>query len=291
MKIALQLVPPFWLGFFRFGSASLCLFAFAAIRGTLRLPTKADLPIVLSIGLFQMMMFTGLGLFAMQFTDAGRASLLAYTTPLWSVLLAWMLGRQAPTHLQWLALALGLSGIAVICSPFDMDWTNPAVQFGNGLLILAAMFWSVAIFHVRRHTWVMSPVDLAPWQMLLAAVPLLGFALGMEGVPTDIEWTPNLIAIIVYFGPIATSACFVIAADCGRRISAYSMSNVTLGVPLLGIVASVAFLGEPLTAALVIGVLLIGAGALTATFAVKRKAAQNAETALRNARGAQGVVP
>jgi drug/metabolite transporter (DMT)-like permease len=81
-------VPPLWLATIRFGSAGLCLFALLALRGELALPRRADLPIVLGIGLLQMMTFTGLGMIAMTRTDTSHSVLLAYTTPLWTVALA-----------------------------------------------------------------------------------------------------------------------------------------------------------------------------------------------------------
>src|SRR5450830_1707386 len=94
MKLALGSVPPLWLATLRFGSGALCLFIFVAARGNLRLPSKADWPIVASIGGLQMMAFTALGLTAMQYTDAGRAAVLGYTTPLWAMLGAWLLFRR-----------------------------------------------------------------------------------------------------------------------------------------------------------------------------------------------------
>lgn len=90
-KLALGTVPPLWLAASRFGSAAVCLFAFCALRGTLRFPPVKDWSIVASIGLLQMTAFSGLGMIAMTHTDTSRAVLLAYTTPLWAVVMGWLL--------------------------------------------------------------------------------------------------------------------------------------------------------------------------------------------------------
>lgn len=286
MKLAVGMVPPLWLATFRFASGALCLFALVAARGGIRLPPRADWPIVASVGGLQMMAFTALGLIAMQYTDAGRAALLGYTTPLWGVIAAWAMAGQKPTRAQVLALAVGMSGIALICSPLEMDWTRPGVLMGNVFLLLAAICWSVVILHVRRHHWVARPVELAPWQMLFATIPLAVAALWVEGLPTQVEWTPRLTGLLAFIGPVATSACFVISTEYGRRISTFAMTNITLGVPIVGVLASAALLGERVTVPLVAGLTLIVAGVLLAAMAVRRKALSNVATAARSARQA-----
>lgn len=283
MKVGVTLVPPLWLAVFRFVSGGICLFLLVAARGRLRLPPRADWPIVASVGGLQMMAFTGLGLIGMQYTDAGRAALLGYTTPLWGVLAAWLVAGQRPTGHQIVALLVGMSGIALICSPLEMDWGRPGVLMGNVFLLMAAMCWSVVILHVRRHVWVASPLELAPWQMLFAAVPLLGAALMVEGLPRGIDWTPQLFGLLAYFGPVATSACFVISTEYGRRVSTFAMTNITLGVPVVGVIASVLLLGEKVTAPLVGGLSLILIGVMLAALAVRRKAMTNPATAERSA--------
>lgn len=284
MKLALGSVSPLWLGAIRFGSGAIVLFAFLAFRGQIRIPPRKDWPILFSVGGLQMMAFTALGLIAMQHTDAGRAALLAYTTPLWGVVAAWLLVRQAPTRWQILALVIGMSGIALIVSPLEMDWSKPGVVMGCAFLILAAIAWSIVIIHVRRHTFIARPIELAPWQMTLAAIPLAIAAVVVEGSPASIEWSPNLIALLAYVGPVATSACFVISSEYGRRVTTFAMSNITLGVPVVGVVASTILLHERVTVPLMIGLMLIIAGVIVAGFAIRMKAAVNAATAERAAR-------
>jgi len=269
MKICVGVAPPMWLAAIRFASSGACLFGYLASRGQLRPPSRSDMPIVLSIGGLQMMAFTALGMIAMKHTDAGRAALLAYTTPLWGVIISWLLLRQAPTRRQFTALAIGLAGIAVICSPSEMDWSNPDVLMGNALLLIAAICWSVVILHVRHHRWTARPLDLAPWQMLIATIPLCIMAYAFEGSPMAFAWTPKLVGLITFFGPIATSTCFVISSEVGRRVAPFTMSNVTLGVPVIGIAASALLLGERLTIPMAIGLTLIISGVACAAIVSK----------------------
>lgn len=270
-KLALGQMPPIWLATFRFGSAAICLFIFVAVRGKLRFPPKADWPIVASIGLLQMTTFTGLGMVAMTHVDTSRATLLAYTTPLWGVISAWALQKVQPARLQAVALGMGMLGIGFICSPMEMDWSAPGAVMGACFLIGGAIAWSIVILHIKQHKWQASPLELAPWQMTLATVPLAIAALSIEGAPTTIQINTRLLELLFFIGPVATSACFVISAEYGRRISTFAMSNFTLGVPLIGIMASVVFLGEQLTLWFSIGLTLILAAMLLTILAASWK--------------------
>jgi drug/metabolite transporter (DMT)-like permease len=270
-KLALNAISPIWLATFRFGSAAICLFVFVAMRGKLRFPPKADWPIVISIGLLQMTMFTGLGMVAMTHVDTSRATLLAYTTPLWGVISAWVLQQTRPTRLQLIALSLGMLGVAVICSPMEMDWSAPGAVMGACFLMAAAICWSVVILHIKQHRWQAAPLELAPWQMALATVPLAIAAYTVEGAPSGIDVNSRLLELLLFIGPIATSACFVISSEHGRRLSTFAMSNFTLGVPVIGITASVIFLGERLTLWFAIGLMLVLAGMLMTILAASWK--------------------
>lgn len=263
-QMALESVSPLWLATFRFGSAAICLFIFLAIRGDLVVPKRADMPIILSIGLLQMMTFTGLGMVAMTQTDTSHSVLLAYTTPLWTVALSWIVLRDRPSRAKFAALIVGLIGLALICSPLETDWSRPGAFMGAAFLLLAAIAWSAVILHVRSHKWLSSPLSLAPWQMLLATIPLACTALVIEGQPHDIAWSSHLFELLVFIGPIATSACFVISAEQGRRISTFAMSNFTLGVPLIGIASSVALLSNHLSAVFLTGLGFVFIGMILA---------------------------
>ncbi|MDK8264597.1 drug/metabolite transporter (DMT)-like permease [Pseudomonas sp. SORGH_AS199] len=261
-KLALHSVPPLWLATLRFASAALCLFAYLGVRGQLRRPTRQDLPIVASVGLLQMMTFTGLGMVAMVHVDTSKAVLLAYTTPLWCVVVAWVLFREVPTRLQLAGLLVGMAGVVAVCSPGELDWTQPDTLVGAAFLLLAAVSWAFVILHVKRHRWVTPALLLAPWQMLLATIPLAIAAYLVEGPPVAIVWDRTLVEALLFIGPIATSACFVISAEHGRRISTFGMSNFTLGVPLVGTAFSCLAFGATVSPLFLtgLGLVILGVG-------------------------------
>ena len=269
MKLCLDAAPPLWLATLRFSSAGAVLFGFLVLKGRLRWPPRADWRVLASVGFLQMMAFTALGLIAMRHTDAGRAALLAYTTPVWVLLGACLILRARPSRRQGVAILFGLVGVAVVCSPMGMDWTDPDVLLGNSLLLVCALCWAGVILHVRHHRWRAHPLDLAPWQMLLAAVPLAVAAFAVEG-PLAVAWSPRLVGLLVFIGPVATSLCFVIFTTVGRRIDSFTMANATLGVPAVGLLSSALLLGEHLGPALLVGLGCLAAALVTAAQDARR---------------------
>ena len=57
--------------------------------------------------------------------------------------IAWLLFRQAPSRLQLTGLAIGMSGVVAVCSPAELDWTQPGTVKGALFLLLAAVSWAL----------------------------------------------------------------------------------------------------------------------------------------------------
>ncbi len=65
------------------------------------------------------------------------------------------------------------------------------------MLIGAAVAQAVATVHVRGHHWTATPLALMPWQLLMAGLLTLPFALAVDGLP-DFAWTAQEAAVVLY---------------------------------------------------------------------------------------------
>lgn len=259
MKIGLRDIAPLQFAFVRFASGAVCLFAVLAVTGRLKLPGRRDWPVLASVGLIQMGLFLSLVNVALQFVDAGRSAILAYTSPLWVVPLALVfLGEKLNTG-KAIGLVAGLVGIVVLFNPAGFDWGDPDTVLGNGLLMLAALSWACVIVQLRGHDWNLGPLQLAPWQLTLAAVPVGVLALIFES-DRAVTWTPSLWAVLAYNGPVATAFAFWAAVHVSRALPAISSSIGFLGVPVVGYLASAAVLGETIALTTGGGLVLIVVG-------------------------------
>lgn len=256
MKLVVQAMPPLWFVVTRLSVGALCLFALLIATGQLARPTRADWPVVCSVSIFQMWLFMALTTIGVQFIPAGRSAIIAYTSPLWVLPAAvWLFGERL-TRWKLLGMALGLGGLIVLLNPASIDWSDNDTLLGNALLVIGAAMWAIAILHTRRHRWHLSPLQLAPFQMALLIVPGCILAWALEG-PFRAEWSWQLIAMLVYNGPLATAFGFWAAVSIQRALPSTTVSLSFLAIPAWGLIASTLWLGEDLPLSLVLGGVLI----------------------------------
>lgn len=264
MKMGLQFVTPLWFAATRMFLGTLCLFAFLALKGGVRRPGRVEIPILVSIAVFQIGLPTGLIHTGLSFMDAGRSAILVFTIPLWVAPMAFFALGERLTRMNLVGLAMGLAGIAVLFNPLSFDFSNPSALIGNGFMFLASMSFAVAIILIRRHTWTGPIIQLMPWQMLLGTALLVVAAAAIEGDP-GFEWSAPLIAIMAYNGPVASGFCFWAYVTVSRNLPAMSTALGSLGVPVLGVLFSALILGEEISLIIVSGLILISMGVLAIT--------------------------
>lgn len=256
MKMALQDVTPFWAVAIRTGLAALVLFPSLSAAGQLRLLPRGDLPVILVIALFHMVAFASLMTAGLVFIPASRAIVLSYTTPLWVAPAAFLFLGERVTVRQAAGVAVGIVGLLLLFWPDSGAWSSRTALPGNGLVVLAALCWSVSTVYTRAHLWVATPLQLMPWQCLLATVALVILALALEGAPPSRIGTPALLAL-AYNGFIGTAlGCWAMTV-VNRRVPATTASLGVLATPVLGIGLSAIILAEGLNPLLIVSALTI----------------------------------
>lgn len=262
MKIGVAAVPPIWFGCLRYFIAAICLTGIVAVKGRLAMPSRQDWGLVLVSGALQMAAFSALTALALTVIPPGRASVLAYSTPLWVVpFAAWRLNEPLSRR-ALLGVAAGLLGIGVIAAPSVRAGLVNELA-GYAMLVGAAALWAISILYVRSHRFVGTALELAPWQMIVATIILLPVALLSEGSLEPIN-TAGILSL-AYVGPLATALAYWAVVEAGRHFRASSISMALLATPALGISISAVSLGETLNTSLIAGVILIGGGVRLAT--------------------------
>ena len=239
--------------------AAAALFAIARWQRRLALPSREDLPVLLSICLLHMVGYAVLVSIGLLFVPVGRSVVLAYTTPLWVTPGAAIFLGERLIARRAAGVALGLSGIAVMFNPLAFDWHDREALIGNGTLLLAAFLWAASILHIRAHRWRAAPFDLIPWEMALAALLLGVTALAVDGWPR-VEWTPSLVGLLLYSALPGSALAFWGAAVAAQNLPAVTTSLGLLAAPVVGIIASDAMLGETPTPTLIAAIALIIGG-------------------------------
>ncbi len=244
--------------------ATAALFAIALVRRRLVVPSREDLPVVLSIALLHMTGYTALVSVGLLSVPVGRSVVLAYTTPLWVTPGAILFLGERLALRRAVGVGIGLAGLMVIFNPAAFDWHDRGAVFGNAALLLAALLWAASILHIRAHRWQATPFDLIPWEMAVATVALTAMALPVEGWP-HADWTPSLIALLLYSALPGTALAYWCTAEASRGLPAVTTSIGLLAAPVIGIAASAVSLGERpglslcVAVAMIIGGIALGA--------------------------------
>ena len=117
IKIGVATVPPIWYACFRYGIATVCLFTFVVVRREAAFPPRSDWPLVAVSGVLQMAAYAALTASSLTILPPGRASVLAFSTPIWVVpLAAWRLRERASSGALF-GVGLGLLGVLAIAAP------------------------------------------------------------------------------------------------------------------------------------------------------------------------------
>jgi drug/metabolite transporter (DMT)-like permease len=259
IRIGLDASTPIWMAAARATLSATTAFVLVGALGRLTWPSRADWPIVLSVGALQLTCFFAFANLGVQSVPPGRSGVLAYTTMLWMVPLSWMVGEKVGLR-ALLGAALGVAGIVVLIDPWRFDWSDRAVLRGHGWLLAAGFAWALAILHARRHRWRLAPLDVLPWQMAVATglLWLLAFVLEPQG-HLDLG-QPSLWLSLLYLGVLAGPTATWAAVSVARALPPITGALGMLGVPLLAIASSVVLVGEPVTWPLLAGTALVIAG-------------------------------
>ncbi|MDH4117403.1 MAG: DMT family transporter [Acidimicrobiia bacterium] len=260
LAIGLRELSPLWLSSLRLLGATAVIAVVAAATGNLRMPPREDRPVVLSVAFGRLIAVMVLVFIALRLVPPGRSSVLVWTSSLWTVPMAVTFLGERMTRQRWFGLSAGIVGIAVLVEPWGSA-PDARTLTGYGLLLVAALAQAGTAVHVRGHRWASSPLELLPWQLIIATVPLTLATIAIEGLPR-IRWTPALIAIVVYQGALATSFATWAQLTVLRRLPAVTTNLTLMMVPVIGLLSSALVVGEQLTFATGVATVLIGAGVL-----------------------------
>jgi drug/metabolite transporter (DMT)-like permease len=256
MATGIKSIPPIWMGVFRVAGATAVVLTIGLARGKLTVPRRQDLPIIASMAVFRLATVFVLVFTALQMVPPGRSSVVVWTTSLWTVPIAAVFLGEHMSGRRWVGLTLGIAGVIVLFEPWGFDWTEPDVALGHALLILAAITNAATAVHIRAHRWATSPLEAIPWQLFGAGSILVVLGLVVEGPPV-IDWSPQLVWVVLYQGVLATGIAFWAQIVILRNLSAVSTNLTLMAVPVVGVSSSALLLGEDITTSLAIGLVLV----------------------------------
>lgn len=242
MKIAMLDIEP-WafrgLGL-AVGAVGMTATALAGGR-SLHVPRSDILPLVgvslLNITGWQLT--SALGLAEM---EAGRASIIGFTMPLWASVMGVLVLRERMTAPRIAGLVLGLGGMGALLAA-DVAGVIAAPR-GVLLMVLAALCWAGGTVMLKAVRWHLDTMQLAAWQLVIGSVPVVlgAFVVGSPATILDVGWSTGLATLY---------SCLVPTIWCQYawfRVVSLFPANVaaigSLAIPVVGVFSSALLLGE-----------------------------------------------
>ncbi len=172
---------------------------------------------------------------------SGRAGILAYTMPLWVVLLSRFMMNEALTKLRLTAITLGMAGIALLL--VDEFQTLKTAPVGALLMVGAGLVWAIGIVLFKAFPKEIPTTTLMIWSFAFGGWPivlgLIAFGHGPWLPVASSAWAGLLFNVVIVFG-----FCWFAWNELVRALPAQVTGISSLAVPIVGFGSGMLLLGE-----------------------------------------------
>jgi drug/metabolite transporter (DMT)-like permease len=255
MKLALAAADPIVFNVQRTWLAIVVLFG-ALVVMRIPLAPQAAWHAILVTGFFQTTLNFGSTTLALAGGGAGRTSVLVFTMPFWTLVIARLVLGERVRGAQWLAVAFAFAGLVLVVAPWD--WTGdlmPKLWAALSGFGWAAGTVATKYFQRERPT---DPLNFIAWQMLVGVLPLTLLPFAFDLAPT--QWSVAQVALLGYVGAISTAFAFLLWVAVLKHLPAGTASLNMFAIPPIALLSSMATFGERLAANEWAGIALIGTG-------------------------------
>jgi drug/metabolite transporter (DMT)-like permease len=196
---------------------------------------------------------------AEQTIGSNVAGVLNATTPLWTLLLAFLVGvDRSVSWAKAAGFALGFLGVVVIFSPWGS--ANEIASWGGLACLAAAVCYGISYVYMGRHlaSRGISPIMLSASQ-LGAATVLLALAMPVAGLEPP-TWRWDAVVSLLVLGVLGTGAAYVLNYRIIADEGATAASVVGYLLPLVAVGLGWLVVDEAVTPAILSGVALVLVG-------------------------------
>jgi drug/metabolite transporter (DMT)-like permease len=206
---------------------------------------------------------------AEQSVDAGLATILNSSAPIFTFILAWCLAReQSATGRQFFGVISGMIGISLIVGAQAFQGIGQQLTAELAIIAATVCYAGAAIF--GRNFQGLDPLLPATGSLLCGAVVLVPISLVIEH-PWTLAPSSRSIVALLCLAVFSTALAFTIYFRLIRTLgSVGTTSQAYLRVPI-GVAIGVVFLGETLAPTTSIGLVCVIAGVAAMTIRVRRR--------------------
>ena len=247
------------------GSFVVLFLALALARPASLRVRREELPVLLTFGVLGLAFVQWLYFEAISRLDIGVALLIQYVAPVLVALWARFVYHEPVRRRIWAALALSILGIALLVQLWEgltLDGLGVAAALGS------AITFAVYVLSAERAVLRRDPVSLVCYGFLLASIfwaivqPLQSFPFGLVDESVSLlgrleDLSLPVWLLMTWMVVLGTIIPFALLAASLRHIPASRAAITAMFEPVAATVFAYAWLGESLTAAQLVGALVV----------------------------------
>lgn len=261
-RAAVQEIPPLTLAFLRFILASVFLIPLTRRRWRAVRVAKEDRPAVFGLGFIGVTLYFAFENYGLEHTTASNGALIIATIPLTTAIVEGLRLRRFPPLRVMGGLLTALAGIFLI---FGRGEGNGASLLGDLLMFGAVFSWVGYTFLAHRLVRRYPNLVLTHLIMVVGAATLFPAAvvettLRPFPLPSAGAWGG-----VAFLGIVCSALAYHFWNQAIPALGVTTTNNLLYAMPLVGVAAGVAALGEPLTAPILLGGALIIGGVVMAS--------------------------
>ncbi|MCH1430635.1 MAG: DMT family transporter [Chlamydiales bacterium] len=270
-KLALGVLPPFFLTALRYLIAGLIIFTFELFRGNVKKhPIKPHLPLIALIALFSVFLTNGLEFWGLQYLSSSKTCLFYSMSPFFSVILSYFLIGEVLSKKKCLGLFIGLVGFLALVLMKDSN-DSPELKSSSNLYSLAEIAVSISalsavigwLYFKKLVVKLSFPINLAnAYSFIIAGVIGMILALSFEDLDYS-KFSENTFQLswqVAYITIIHSVICYTMYANALKQFSVTFMSFAGISNPIFTAIYGLLFLGEAITTSFVACVALVSIG-------------------------------
>jgi drug/metabolite transporter (DMT)-like permease len=242
MKFSLRELSPLWFRAWTMTGGALLLLLFFRWRGVdLRVPQGRWLAIA-GLALPNILGWHGLSIVGLSGLPSGRAAILGFTMPVWTVLVAILLGEQHLSRRVLISVVAATAAVGLLAAHelHALAGQPLAVLWMQG----AALSWGLGTVLMRRSQLGMPTESVTVWMMLMGSACFWIIAPLHEPFPDVPSFSTGLWWSLVYGVVLNYGYAQVIWFGMAKRLPPSASAFSIMAVPVVGTLTATVIVGE-----------------------------------------------
>ncbi|MBL0920417.1 MAG: DMT family transporter [Hydrogenophaga sp.] len=242
MKLSLQELTPLYFRASTMFLGAVWLFVYVQRRGERMWPQGREWATIAWLGLPNILGWHTLSIFGVQELASGRAAIIGFTMPIFTVLLGAMFFSERITPRVRLAVLAAAIAIGLLL------WHELSSLSGRPTGIVwmlgAAVSWGLGTLLFKRAHFQLSPMAVTVWMLLLGSGVLWVLAIALEPVPAPQHFSLPMWLALAYGVFINYGVAQLIWFGLARHLPPATSAMSVMAIPLVGTLSATFIVGE-----------------------------------------------